>query len=606
MTNHDETKVKAMKNPIKVFSLQANLFTSFMIISAILILTLGITSYMITNQEVVDKTISSRILLLDEINKQIDIQLQAIEYDSMVVASHPLIEQYLQEDEDSFFRIGRNEQVIDLLSRQSYIKEGIHSVQLYAKDSVNSYYTGANGIFAYSILEQSPMYDMIRHADYIWLGTNKLINGSFVRVHDEVVSFARKVLSSGGKELGVLVVNMKISYMHKLLSSQSADAGRFLLDSSLRLILDSSQIKSDALSYSAISEALPEIMNQGNFPKQFVTHDFDEKQLLVWSKQQRTQWVALDVISWQSITAGSQKIKSTMVIVTVICVLLAITFAYFLARQFVNPIKGLVGAMKHLRTGRLDTRIDNEYSNEFGYLNKQFNNMATNIEELIERLNRQNQQKREADIKVLQEQMNPHFIYNTLDVMNWHAIEAGADEISRMLSLLGKMLRIALSSGESFVPIGKEVEHITCYVELQKIRYQDQIHIHLNIPETIYDYYLPKLILQPFVENSIIHGFHSRRKGFIAIRAMESSDTISFIIEDNGHGMEDTAKVREQQHHGVRNVSDRIDLYFGSAYGVNIESALDQGTTVTITIPKLSAIPLDWEKFREGQDSHGR
>ncbi len=598
--------MKEMKNPIKVFSLQANLFTSFIIISAILILTLGITSYMITNQEVVDKTISSRILLLDEINKQIDIQLQAVEYDSLVAASHPLIVEYLQEEENSFSRIEKNEQVIDLLSRQSYIKEGIHSVQLYAKGSSNNYYSGVNGIFAYSILEQSPMYDMIQHADYIWLGTNKLINGSFVQRKDDVVSFSRKVLSPEGKELGVLVFNVNISYMHKLMSSHAADAGRFLLDTNSRLILDSSQVKNDALPYSAISEALPDLMNQGNFQKQYAIHHFDEKQLLVWSKQQRTQWVSLDLISWTSITAGSQKIKNTIVIVAIICVVLAITFAYFLARQFVHPIKGLVNAMKHLKTGRLNTRIDNEYDNEFGYLNNHFNNMAINIEELIEQLNRKNQQKREADIKVLQEQMNPHFIYNTLDVMNWHAIEAGAGEISRMLSLLGKMLRIALSSGESFIPIRKEVEHITCYVELQKIRYQDQIHILLHIPETINDYYLPKLTLQPFVENAIIHGFHSRRKGFIAIRALELTDSIVFIIEDNGHGMEDTAKVREQQHHGVSNVSDRIDLYFGSAYGVNIESILDKGTTVTISVPKLSSVPGDWERLREGHDGHER
>jgi len=561
---------------------------------------------MITNQEVVDKTISSRILLLDEINKQIDIQLQAIEYDSLVVASHPLIVEYLQEEENSFSRIEKNEGVIDLLSRQSYIKEAIHSVQLYAKDSANSYYTGANGIFAYSILEQSPMYDRIQHADYIWLGANRLINGSFVQRSDEVVSFSRKVLSPEGKELGVLVFNMNISYMHKLISSKAADAGRYLLDSNLRLILDSSQINSDAQPYAAIADSLPAIINQGDNQQQYAIQKFNDKQLLVWSKQQRTQWIALDMISWTSITAGSQKIKNTIVIVTIICILLAITFAYFLAKQFVFPIKGLVGAMKHLKTGKLNTRIDNEYDNEFGYLNNHFNNMATNIEELIDQLNIQNQQKREADIKVLQEQMNPHFIYNTLDVMNWHAIEAGASDISRMLSLLGKMLRIALSSGASFIPVRKEVEHITCYVELQKIRYQDQIQFELNIPETIDDYYLPKLILQPFVENSIIHGFHSRRKGLISIHAAESTADIVFQIKDNGHGMEDIAKVMDRQHHGVRNVSERIELYYGHAYGVKVESVLDQGTTVTITIPKLATIPLGWEKQREGANVYER
>lgn len=574
-----------MKNPFKKFSLQVTFFTSFMAISAVLIALLGITSYYITTREVVDETISSRILLLNEINKQIDYQLQAIEYDALVVASNPTIQNYLEEPENSYEKFAQNDEIIDLLSRFSYIKNAIHSVQLFANNTSNSVYRGASGVFNRSIIEQSDAYPYIEHADSAWLGAHSIEIGNFLSMQDEVISFYRKVLSASGRELGILVFNMKLSYMNELISARSVDGNRYVFDGNLRRIVEAYSDEQSAISFEQIQQELNPLLQQHQADSHVVVDSFGKKQLLIWNEQARTEWIAMDMIPWESITRGSRQIQQTILITVLICVALATGFAWLLAKQFVTPIRSLVRVMALLKSGRMDSRVHNEYENEFGYLNGHFNSMAAEIEDLINQVHVENQNKREAELKVLQEQMNPHFLYNTLDSMNWHAIAIGANDISHMLSLLGKMMRIGLSSGKAFIPIAKEVEHLSCYVELQKIRYKQYIEFQLDIAEELYIYHIPKITLQPLVENAIIHGFHSRRKGRIAITGWLEGGQMKLRVCDNGHGFAPERDIFASQHHGLRNVQQRIQLYYGPQYGLEIVSELDAGTTVTITLP---------------------
>ncbi|MFD0961904.1 sensor histidine kinase [Paenibacillus chungangensis] len=588
-----------MKNPLKVFSLQTTFFVSFMILSGVLIALLGVTGYYITNQEVVDKTISSRILLLDEINKQLDLQLQTIEYDSLVVASNPQVKQYLQQPEDSFERVGQYNMIIDMLSRHSYVKEAVHSVQLYVKNSLSSRYRGANGVFTYDFLQNSPYYERIQHADYVWLGTHSLEVGDYIGSPENVISFVRKVLSSSGEEVGILVFNIKLSYMYDLISGGKAEGGRYILDTNRRLIVESNRSNADPLAYEAIEQPLRNTLKQDDQATNHAIVSWEEKQLVIWNKQQRTQWISVDIIPWDYITEGSKRIQTIIMIAAVLCVIFAVAMAYVLSRQFVKPIRKLVKSMNSFKTGQLATQVENEYENEIGYLNQNFNEMTKNIKELIVQLNEQNKSKREAELQVLQEQMNPHFLYNTLDIMNWHAIDAGASDISRMLSLLGKMLRIGLSGGGTFIPLALEMEHLKCYVELQRIRYQQQIRFEIDMDERLLVYWLPKLTLQPLVENAIIHGFHSRRSGYIRISGHENKHTLCLCVEDNGHGMNTEELPSSREHHGLRNIKERFRLYFGPSGGLRVESAPDLGTKIMLSLPKLMQEPSEFKQLEE-------
>ncbi|GBF78171.1 two-component sensor histidine kinase [Paenibacillus sp. 598K] len=590
-----------MKNPFKKYSLPVTLFISFIAISAVLIALLGATSYYITTREVVDETISSRVLLLGEINKQIDYQLQAIEYDALVVASNPTIRQYLEEPEQSFDRIRQNDEVIDLLSRYSYVKHAIHSVQLYANNSTGNVYRGANGIFSRAFIDHSPTYPEIEHTDAAWLGTHALEVGDYLSMPEPVISYYRKVWSASGKELGILVFNMKLASMNELISADAVDGSRYVVDARQRLIVEAHPAGAEAPDYETIRSDLATTLQDRSVDHRVTVHE-DGKQLLIWREQPRTQWVVMDRIPWDRITEGSRQIQQTIVLTIVLCVLLAIGMAWLLAGQFAVPIRRLVRVMAKLKGGKMDSRVANEYENEFGYLNQHFNTMADEIEGLIRQVNLENQQKREAELKVLQEQMNPHFLYNTLDTMNWHAISIGATEISHMLSLLGKMMRIGLSSGKAFITVAAEAEHLGCYVELQKIRCKGRIDFRIDIDESLQPYAIPKITLQPLVENAIIHGFHSRREGRIVITGRQQGELMKLSVQDNGYGFSPDNRRDSSSQHGLHNVRERIRLYYGPQYGLDIQSEPNVSTVVTLTLPLVRESGDD-RRLQEGEES---
>lgn len=594
-----------MKNPFKAFSFQVTFFTSFILISALLILLLGITSYYITNQEMVDQTIASRKLLLSEINKQLDQQLQSVEYDSLVLASNPKLIGYLQYGEDSFERIQQKSEMIDLLSRLSYVKEGVHSVQLYAKDTTLNSRIAANGIFEYSILEKSSWYNEIKDADYGWIGTHPVEVDGYPADERMVVSFARKVLSPSGKEVGILVINLKMPFMQKLVTGSAGDVSRFIVDSHNRLVVEHYGGVKKTGSYDSMKNEISDILEKAVIGADtFATARLQDKDLMIWSRQDRTRWITMDIIPWEDIIKGSRRIEKVIVLAAVFCILLAVVMAYFLSRQFALPIRKLIHAMKLMKIGKWDVQIANDYENEFGHLNEHFNQMTQRIDQLMLEVDEQNRRKREAEIQILQEQINPHFIYNTLDMMNWHAIESGARELSHMLSLLGKMLRIGLSSGATFIPVRRELEHLRYYAELQKIRFHQRVQFILSAPESMMVYYTPKLIIQPFVENALLHGLHSKEKGWIKITGWEDDSSLYFGVEDNGVGM-DMNEVHGREHSGIRNVHERIQLYFGEGYGVHLHSELERGTKVTISLPKMKSEPSHPREGKpNGQSCH--
>ncbi len=315
----------------------------------------------------------------------------------------------------------------------------------------------------------------------------------------------------------------------------------------------------------------------------------NKKELIIWSKQNKSGWITMDMIPWNSMVSGSKKIEKVIVGSGLICIILAAIMALLLSRQFVKPIRKLIQVMNQVKVGNLNLHISNQYQNEFGNLYNHFNHMISRIQHLMEQVNEEHRKKREAELQVLQAQINPHFIYNTLDIINWHSIDHGAHEISRMLSLLGKMLRIGLSKGASFIPIQLEIQHLVCYIELQKIRYQHNISFSINIPESIESYFIPKLVIQPFVENSIMHGIGNVKEGDIKIIGEESGNDIIFTIMDNGKGMErHDLNSPAVMLGGIRNVHDRIKMYYGQEYGVGMESEVGAGTVMTIRIPKIA------------------
>mgnify|MGYP001851391594 CR=1 FL=1 len=280
--------------------------------------------------------------------------------------------------------------------------------------------------------------------------------------------------------------------------------------------------------------------------------------------------------------------------------LMGVTIAALLITSgIIRPLKELNRATKKLAEGDFSARAEVNSKDEIEVLAEGFNDMAGNMQELISKIKEDEQKIRKADLRLLQEQINPHFLYNTLDTIVW-LIEANeSDQAVNMVVTLSNFFRQVLSKGKEFISIREEEQHISSYLKIQEMRYRDILEYSIQIDPAIYDYQILKLTLQPVVENALYHGIKRKRaKGFIHIKGVKDRDTIRFMIGDDGVGMdpEELAELRREigrpcqeteKGFGLANVNERIRMYFGEQYGVSVVSQKGKGTIVEIRIPAL-------------------
>ncbi len=284
-----------------------------------------------------------------------------------------------------------------------------------------------------------------------------------------------------------------------------------------------------------------------------------------------------------------------------ISALLCMSIAWFIIQIFSNkvskPVKQLVQDMKEFEKNAEHYRYQSiKGIDEVQMLSESFAHMVIIIQQLMEKVKKEEITLRKAELKALQTQINPHFLYNTLDSIQWMCEREDREKAVQMVSALAKFFRISISKGHELITIENEIEHAKNYLIIQKFRYSNQFAFHFDIEESVLSYYCNKIILQPLIENAIIHGMDATiEDGVITIRAKETKEAICLVVEDNGTGMTDE-QLRNILHCdgnkdygiGLKNVNDRIHIYFGEQYGVFLESEMDEGTKVTIRLPKIT------------------
>ncbi len=290
-----------------------------------------------------------------------------------------------------------------------------------------------------------------------------------------------------------------------------------------------------------------------------------------------------------------------MVIGSLISLIVAVIVAALQARSISSPIRKLINVMGDVEKGSLDVRADLGSRDEIGDLGKYFNRMLNRLNVYMEKVIEKQKQLRTTEIKMLQAQIKPHFIYNTLDVIKWSVKLGHHDETISVVTNLARLLRFSIDSVDEFLTIRNNLEFINSYLAIQRIKYNNSFEVISDIDDTLMDHKIPRLILQPFIENSIIHGFGktNRNDGVIRITGMfcdcdstageQNCRAIEFRVSDNGIGMteqeiKELTLERPENHIGIYNVNKRIKMYFGDDYGVRI-SRKSPGTEVVITMP---------------------
>jgi two-component system sensor histidine kinase YesM len=298
-------------------------------------------------------------------------------------------------------------------------------------------------------------------------------------------------------------------------------------------------------------------------------------------------------------------------ILSIILVFGAVAFsviaAWSLSKSIYTPIKKLHDVTTTITKNDLQALMTSDNVDEITELGMSFNIMIGKIKELLDSKIKEQEELKKAELRALQAQINPHFLYNTLDTIIWMAESKQTDDVVKIVTALSSFFRISLSKGMDWITIGEEVERTRSYLTIQQMRYRDILNFRIEVDEYVTEYTILKLILQPLVENALYHGIKNKRQGgTIVVRAKRKSrDEIQLEVEDNGIGFtpeklaqlraeleDDSGDIKLESGFGIGNVNKRIRLYYGKPYGVSIESAYTTGTRVTLVIPaKTESMP---------------
>lgn len=311
-----------------------------------------------------------------------------------------------------------------------------------------------------------------------------------------------------------------------------------------------------------------------------------------------TGWRTVGVFSMDEVMSSVNTIVYILFTCVIISLVLVVIVSFKFSRTLTNPIFKLKRLMKQAESGDLTVRFNFEHNDEIGELGQSFNHMIARIDQLIQMVYVEQENKRTAEMKSLQEQIKPHFLYNTLDTISWMARDYDAEDIVRLVDALTNMFRIGLSHGKDIITVKEEITHVSNYLYIQKIRYKDKLNYVIHVDESLYAVEVPKLILQPLVENAIYHGVKAKRGGgTITITGVPEGENLVFTVQDDGAGMlqekveelnrrmSERSVLDEKKSFGLFYIRERIQLCYGTGYGVHVESALGEGTRVTITLP---------------------
>lgn len=284
-------------------------------------------------------------------------------------------------------------------------------------------------------------------------------------------------------------------------------------------------------------------------------------------------------------------------VIAVFLVIFATIVTGFVLNSITGPVNKLCDATKQIAGGNFSTRVAIEGKDEIATLAESVNDMSEHLEELVRQIKEDERKMRYAELRLLQEQINPHFLYNTLDTIVWLVEGNDSEKAVNMVVSLSEFFRIVLSKGKEIITIKEEEQHIRSYLEIQQVRYHDILDYDIQIEPEIYPYEILKLTLQPLVENALYHGIKTKRaKGMILVTGKMEDDKIYFDVKDNGVGMNEAelASLRSKilkpcketdSGFGLANVNERIRMNFGLEYGITIHSKQGEGTLVQVVIP---------------------
>lgn len=479
-----------------------------------------------------------------------------------------------------------------ILDPMTISKSYISSIVIYCNDG----YAIASSNVNYSDASlQSEYTEYAPTMDGVW---NKLIWDNIHDLNYEAdskdlsrgVSLRRNIISSdNGSIIGFAVLNVNEKVFSDLYTNLSSDDGMQIM------ILD---FDGNIISASGEESDCAEIQNEKliNWIRDNKTgsrcfYYNDQNYLINVCYIERFDWYLISLHPLNILLRDSKLAAEISLALGGILMIIAFIFVSYQSKAITLPLRRLSQTVDEVANGNLNIYLAPYGMDEVGHLTMNFNNMVLKMKTLLNQTFFAEKKKREYEMQALQAQINPHFLYNSLSLINWKAIEANEKDISKITLALSKFYRTALNKGNNVLPLEDEISNVKSYLDIQLMMHDYEFDVEMDIDERMYYYDTPNLILQPLIENAIDHGvdLKTEGRGKIIIRGWSEGETMYLSVEDNGVGMEEevakTIITQKSKGYGVRNVNERIKLIYGQEYGLAIKSKVGEGTTITVKLP---------------------
>lgn len=580
---------------IKKFkSIQSVIFAvlSVLLLGAVIIITVISLSY--TRQSVFENSSLYTQTIIQQMNQNIDSYIDYMENTSYLVSSNEDVQKYLfgdTADPEARDRIlSQFETILD--SRSDILNLGIIAEN--GRMLINNGQRLTNQDL--DIHSQEWYTNALEGRESVYLTSSHvqhIISGERPWVITLSRGIRNKEMGTGQEKEGVFFIDLNYNAISELCDqSMVGNQGyAFIVDADGNIVYHPQQ---QQLYNELQTENMDLVMNAGS---DIVTWgDGINKKMYSISRSEKTGWTVVDCVRVEELLRRSNEAQSIYVLVAIGLMAVALFFSRFVAKSITLPIQRLCDSMERVQEGDFsvsDIVVDSE--NEIGSLTKSFNVMTQRIHELMAQNIREQEAKRKSELKALQSQINPHFLYNTLDSIIWMAEGKKNEEVVLMTASLARLLRQSISNEDELVSIGQEIEYARGYLTIQKMRYKDKLEFWIEVEPSILNIRLIKLVLQPVIENAIYHGLkYKESRGLLLVKGFMKNGNAVLQVIDDGVGMDQETLDHIYERHkvdyhsngvGIYNVQKRLQLYYGNEYGIVYESKPGEGTTATITIP---------------------
>lgn len=577
-----------MSRPGTGLKLRTKLFLSFLILNLIPLALVGTLVYQKSSSLIQEKTNDYTTDILGEVSKNISLNVNEIERMYYTLFTNAEVRSVLEKANRGEINppeyLSLSKRMYNLLYGTIIERSDVNAVDLYSLNGM-VFNAGQNSLAGALSTEEWKRIQNNR-GDLIWLYPD---SGS------KDIVFASSIYDVETMEkMGYFILSYKEEALHSIYSEiKLNEQGQLYIVNEQGAVISYGRTSpGDGVPGGSFFERIAGADGEGGFTQEIngIIHN------VTYYPIGDIGWKIISVIPSTNYEQTSIQLKNWMLVLIGSSFVVSFVLAYFVSDSISKPIRRLAAVMKHVEQDQLDVSFQHHSRDEIGLLSRNFNRMVQRIKYLIEQVYQAELLKQQTQLKYLMFQINPHFLFNTLETINWLSRIQGAPDVGKLSKALGDLMREGIK-GKEFVTVAQEIENLEKYLYIQKYRYGDRITVDMAVEEEAQPIIVPHFILQPLLENAFVHGLEmSMGGGKILITGRVEQERLVLTVEDNGQGMAEATlhQIRQSLQAGkdkigigigLLNVHQRIQLHYGKTYGLSVSSKLEAGTSVTVTLP---------------------